>query len=209
MNSNPFILSQDAYNAHMLTGVMDATIPPGETAGECQVRSAAIVEMFRTFEVANAMESMIACHCIMLRFVLDGAMRDANNTKLDPAMLIRMRSSAMSISKTLHLWISKYEKLHARNETRAVEAAPDFVAPDFAVQVSVVPSKPVVPVKPPVPARPIPPRPLVTDPPRPGLSLFLMPEPAGLRLKDALLSSAAAPHGASPNGRLTVPTHAV
>jgi hypothetical protein len=82
-----FILSQDAYNAHMLGGVMDATVSPGETETAARDRCAAIVEMFRTFAAANAMESMIACHCITLQFVPTAAMRDAGNVNLDPGML--------------------------------------------------------------------------------------------------------------------------
>jgi len=138
MTQPGFSLSQDAYNAYMLRSVMDATAVSGETAEGTMLRSAAIVEMFRSFEPANAIESMVACHCICLRFMLDSAMRDAGNQELNPALLTRMRGMANSISKNLHLWMAKFDSLHTRNETRAEEArqgaARDGAARDGAVR---------------------------------------------------------------------------
>jgi hypothetical protein len=180
MEPDSLTLSQDAFNAHMLGSVMDATSVPGETPTAARTRCAAIVEMFRTFDAANAMESMIACHCISLQFVLNAAMRDAGNIELDPAVLTRVRASAMTISKTLHLWMSKYEAMHTRNETRAAEA----------------PKRPVQPETPPVvaPAHHDQPRPLAAQPPK-----VVFPA-----MKDALLASTAILPNAVPNGRVSV-----
>lgn len=122
MQPSDLSLSQDAYDAHLLATVMDTTAPPSETPDDARARCAVIVEMFHGFEPNGAMESMIACHCVTLQFVLNAAMRDAGNTNLDPVMLTKIRASAMAISKTLHLWVSKYERIHARNEARATEA---------------------------------------------------------------------------------------
>jgi hypothetical protein len=124
MDPNRLTLAQDEFNAHMLRGVMEATGQPGETAEDTQTRCAAIVDIFRTFEAANPMEAMIASHCISLRFLLDVAMRDANAPDQEPAMLIRLRASAMAIGKSLHLWMANFAGLHARNEARAGEARP-------------------------------------------------------------------------------------
>ncbi len=122
MNPETYRLSPDALNAHLLGDVMEATKPLGETAANAQSRCAAIVETFRAYEAANPIEAMMACHCITLQFVLNAAMRDANNVNMDPAQLTKTRASAMSISKTLHLWLSKFESVHTRNEARAAEA---------------------------------------------------------------------------------------
>ena len=119
MEPNNLMLSQDAFNAYMLRGVMGANGQPGEPAQDAQTRWAAIVEIFRTFEAANPMEAMIACHCISLRFMLDAAMRDAGAPDLDPAMAIRLRASVLAVGKSLHLWMTEFASLDARNEARA------------------------------------------------------------------------------------------
>jgi hypothetical protein len=203
MDTDPFTLSPDAYNAHLLGAVIDATGPPAETAAAKQIRSAVIVEMFRVFEPADAMESMIACHCIALHFLLNAAMRDAGNLDLEPVVLTRMRSSAMSIGKALHLWLSKYEAIHTRNESRAAEAR---------TQVQQTAAAAAVPK--PAPAkhapdhqgrsRPLAPHPLdaiVPDQaPRTRFDAPAMP------MKKVLLSSAAVVQGAASNGRQTIAT---
>jgi len=162
MNPENYTLSPEALNAHLLGDVMEATRPPGETAANAHSRCAAIVETFRAYEVANAVEAMIACHCITLQFVLNAAMRDANNVNMDPAQLTKTRASAMSISKTLHLWLSKFESVHTRNEARAAEAR-DIAVPmsstihgnsSAGVQTTVVQPRPEV--TPPGDARKIP-----------------------------------------------------
>ena len=204
MDPNRLTLAQDEFNAHMLRGVMDATGQPGETAHDTQTRGAAIVEVFRTFEAANPMEAMIASHCISLRFLLDVAMRDANAPDQEPAMLIRLRASAMGISKTLHLWMANFAGLHARNEARAGEARPHTNEP----------AKLATPAKPqPAPVRselPLPsaalsarPRPPLAAPmastarSTPGLA-----ELPALNMKQTLLSSAAMAACIASNGQL-------
>jgi hypothetical protein len=182
-----FTLSPDAFNAHMIGGVITATGTPGESESAGQTRAAAIVEMFRAFDPADAMESMIACHCITLQFMLNAAMRDAGNLSLDPVVLARMRASAMSISKTLLQWVSKYERLHARNETRAAEARKQ----DVQAKPEPVTRQPE-PVTPKVPPAIVPPTAPFSAP-----GVF-----AGVRHsnKAALLSCAAV---SAPTGRLT------
>ena len=120
---NPHRLTLEEFSNHTLGAVMGATGQPGETAQERQTRCAAIVEMFRTFEVANLMEAMIACHCISLHFMLQAAMRDASAADLTPPMQMRLRASATAISKTLHLWMKECTSRHARNEAGTGEAA--------------------------------------------------------------------------------------
>jgi hypothetical protein len=204
MDPNRFTLSQDDHNAHLLAGVMDATSTPGETAAAARTRRAGIVRMFRTFDPANSVEAMIACHCISLQFVLAAAMRDAGNVDMDPIMLTRMRASAMAISKNPHIWLMKFESLHTRNEARAAEAR----------QRAGLPAATVAPPQPePVPAR-LPleqPRPMAAQPPQPmlppaqpGAAAPPMPGPAPLSVQDILLSSAAAIQASRPNGRLSV-----
>jgi hypothetical protein len=189
-----YSLSPDAYNAYVLKGVMEATVPPGETAAEAETRSAAIVEMFRTFEAADAMESAIACHCITLRFMLNAAMRDAGNVTLEPALVNRNRSIATAISKNLHLWISKYETIHARNESRAAEASQREAPPPPRAETA----KPE-PVSEPrlVAARPSD-RALPLVPPVSPFQ-WLRDKPVPSRIKEALLASAAViPSNRSP-----------
>jgi hypothetical protein len=191
-------LSPDAFNAHMIGGVITATGTSGESVADGQTRAAAIVEMFRAFDPADAMESMIACHCITLQFMLNAAMRDAGNLTLDPVVLTRMRASAMSISKTLLQWVSKYERLHARNETRAAEARKQEVQTEATSKPEPVTRQPVEAVTPKVPPAIVPPTVPFSAP-----GVFVanpVPRPSN---KAALLSSAAVPSGIPANGRLT------
>jgi hypothetical protein len=192
-----FTLSPDAFNAHMIGGVITATGTPGESESAGQTRAAAIVEMFRAFDPADAMESMIACHCITLQFMLNAAMRDAGNLSLDPVVLARMRASAMSISKTLLQWVSKYERLHARNETRAAEARKQEVKSEATSKPEPVTRQPVEPVTPKAP-------PAIVPPTVPFSAPGVFVANAGVRPsnKAALLSSAAVPPGIPSNGKL-------
>ena len=206
MNLAAVPFSQDACNDYLLGAVMEATAPRGETAATRHGRLATITEMFRTFEPANAVEAMIACHCITLQFVLNAAMRDAGDVTLDAVLLTRMRASAMAISKTLALWISKYRSMHNHEETRAAPA------PKSAPSIRAEPSPPKPPSQSvPRPPAPIPPRPTAPEPsPLAALAqnapaLRLPPGPPAARAKEALLSSAAILPGAPPNGRMCVP----
>jgi hypothetical protein len=65
---------------------------------------------------------MIACHCVMLQFLLIAAMRDASNIDLGPAILAKHSAQAMAISRTLRQWVAQFEKVRKRNETHAKEA---------------------------------------------------------------------------------------
>lgn len=109
-------------NAYLLNGVIDATTSPNESEAAARSRSDAILEMVRAFEPRDGMEAMIACHCVMLQFLLNAAMRDAGNIYLEPAVLARNRAGAISISRTLHQWVTKFEKVRKRNEAQAAEA---------------------------------------------------------------------------------------
>ena len=53
--------------------------------------------------------------------LLNAAMRDANDITLESAVLIKARAGAISISRTLHQWVTKLEKVKKRNEAQAVE----------------------------------------------------------------------------------------
>jgi hypothetical protein len=109
-------------NAFLLDGVVTATAPPNETEAAARSRADAILEMMRAYDPADGMEAMIACHCVMLQFLLNAAMRDANNIHQEPAVLAKSRAGAISISRTLHQWVTKLEKVKKRNEVRAAEA---------------------------------------------------------------------------------------
>ncbi|HEX3996751.1 MAG TPA: hypothetical protein VHX39_36740, partial [Acetobacteraceae bacterium] len=177
MEPNHLTLGQDEFNAHMLRGVMDATGQPGETAQYAQMRCATIVEIFRTFEAANPMESMIACHCISLHFLLESALRDANAPNLRLELSMRLRASVMAIRKSLHLCMADFASLHARNKARATEVLQRANQPDTVA----TPAKPQpAAVQQPV-ARPEQPRPVAAKPTLPVAPL------AGL---DALVRSA-------------------
>ncbi|MGA3004461.1 MAG: hypothetical protein ABSE20_22325 [Acetobacteraceae bacterium] len=213
MDPNRLMLAQDEFNAHMLRGVMGATGQPGETAEDLQTRCAAIVELFRTFEVANPMEAMIACHCISLRFMLDAAMRDAGAADLELAMLIRLRASAMAIGKNLHLWMANFASLHARNEARAAEVRqranqPEAVATPARPQPTAMQSPPRRPEQP----RPIAAQvakvtaPFVAPPAVPDQSPLRLGDLPAQSMKRGLLSSAAVSLSAPSNGRLNAPT---
>jgi hypothetical protein len=192
MDSSSHSLSQDAYTDHMLAAVISATGLRGETAGARQIRAAAILKMFVAFETANAMETMVACHCITLQYLLSVAMFDASNIELDPVALGRARASAMSISKMLYLWMTRYEKMRGRNETRATAARKPLERPETAAPVAVKP-------------RPEQPRPVAAQSPGPAITgaprsapfippgALVPPTPGAMAqtLKEALLSSSA------------------
>lgn len=109
-------------SAHLLEGVIESSTPPGETSANARSRREAIVAMFEAFNPTDGMQAMFACQCIVLQFLQIGAMREACNTTLDPELANRARISATSISKTLHQWVSKIEKLKHHNEAKAAEA---------------------------------------------------------------------------------------
>jgi hypothetical protein len=214
MDPNRLTLAHHEFNAHVLRGVMDATGQPGETAQDAQTRCAAIVEIFRTFEAANPIEAMIACHCILLRFMFEAAMRDANAADQEPAMLIRLRASAMAAGKSLDLWMRNFASLHARNEARAVEAQrtgqPAGVATEAKPQPTPTPvqPRPAQSAQPPaVAGQPVEPAsPLVASLANRVQSALGLADLPAQSMKRALLSSATVSPGAASNGRLTATT---
>jgi hypothetical protein len=118
---------------YLLIGIVEATTPPNETAADAQSRRAAIVEMVEAYDPADAKEGMIVCQCIMLQFMVNGAMRDAHNTCLEPKVLARNRAAALSISRTLLQWVTKLENARKRNEARAAAAVEQALAPAATV----------------------------------------------------------------------------
>jgi hypothetical protein len=141
-------------SAYLLNGVVEATAPPNETEAAARSRGDAIVEMVCAFDPRDAMETMIACHCVMLQFLLNAAMRDASNIHLEPAVLAKTRAGAISVSRTLHQWVTKFEKVRKRNEATAGDAAQTQAAPVAATAKSAPqtsPDAPVTPVRQPVP----------------------------------------------------------
>jgi hypothetical protein len=108
---------------YLLNDVFEATTPPNEAAADAQSRADAIVAMFRAYDPGDGMEAMLACQCITLQFLLKAAMRDANNTSQEPAAQTKARAGAISASRTLHQWVTKFENARKRNELRAAEAA--------------------------------------------------------------------------------------
>jgi hypothetical protein len=134
MDRERLLISLEACNAHLLRGVIAATAPPDEVEASAYLRSGMILEMFKCLAPNDALQATIACHCIMLRFVLMGAMRDAADAGLDPKMLARARSSAMTISRQWDVWSTKFDKMKARDAAaeaaeRSGEAAPAPVTP--------------------------------------------------------------------------------
>jgi hypothetical protein len=108
---------------YLLNDVFEATTPPNEAAAAAQSRADAIVEMFSAYDPGDGMEAMLACQCITLQFLLKAAMRDANNTSQEPAAQSKARAGAISASRTLHQWVTKFENSRKRNEHRAAQTA--------------------------------------------------------------------------------------
>jgi hypothetical protein len=201
MDPHSLMLAQNAFNAYALRGVMVSTCQTGETEADAELRHAAIVELFRTFEAADAMEATLACHCISLRFMLEAAMRDAGTVDPDPARQMRLRASAMAIGKNLHLWLRMFERLHERNEARAVESVQRAGQPEAVA----APAKPELPATNQLPVDQDEPHPMAAQSsrlPEPlvfplagsaesGAMALLVADPPGLGMKQTLLSTAA------------------
>lgn len=158
-------------SAYLLDGVVASTAPPNETTADAQCRRAAIIEMFEAFEPGDTMEAMMACHCIALQFLMDAAMRDGSHAHLNPAVGVRARAGAVSISKTLHQWVSKLEQTRHRKAAR--EAERRKVEQETAVEATApepVPAPPPQPTEAPTRTGMAPPRP--GQPPRPEAEPF-------------------------------------
>jgi hypothetical protein len=98
MDPTKLVIAPEAYNAWLLGNVIAATVPRGETSAEAHTRSGAIIEMFKCFAPRDAVEAMVASHCVHLQLLSQGAMRDAASTSLDAKTLKGMRASAMTVS---------------------------------------------------------------------------------------------------------------
>jgi hypothetical protein len=136
---------------YLLNDVFEATTPPNEPAADAQSRADAIVAMFSAYDPGEGMEAMLACQCITLQFLLTAAMRDANNTSQEPAAQSKARAGAISASRTLHQWVTKFENSRKRNELRAAEAAKTRAAAQPATDPTTQPA-PDGPVPQPVPS---------------------------------------------------------
>jgi hypothetical protein len=147
MNLSALPLPADPSQAYLLRRVLESTTPAEESETDATARCGTILETFDMFAPANALQAMIACHCITLDFVLSAAMRDACDIRLEPRLMLRARSGGQSISRGLHQWVSKFEKLKAKDEKRAAEAPP----PDTTARAATpapVPAAPPVRTKP-------------------------------------------------------------
>ena len=202
-------LSFEAYNAHLVRGVIEATAPPRETAADARLRAGTVIEMFKGFAPATALDSMIACQCIALQFVLMAAMRDLTVLDVDVKTQIRMRSTTVSLSRTLQHWIAQGKGMKAGNEAReeGVVRAP---AVSVARQTAQTPAPAAQPR--PVPVPPHPAASPFTHAARaePGLAGPASPDPlrpASLRpdpsRREAMLASTALAHGVTAAGLLT------
>jgi hypothetical protein len=120
VDPNLLLISPEACHAHLLRGVIEATGSADEPRADAYTRSGMIIEMFKCLAPNDALQATIACHCIMLRFVLMAAMRDAADSSLDPKMLARARSSAMTISRQWDVWSTKFDKMKARDEAETL-----------------------------------------------------------------------------------------
>jgi hypothetical protein len=163
MNLSTLALPADPAQTFFLRRVLNATTPAEETETDATTRCGTILEMFHGFGPVNALQAMIACHCISLEFVLNAAMRDACDLRLEPRLMLRARAGGNSLSRGLGQWMSKYDKLKARDEKRAAEAAespepvPEQPLPQQPVQTKPAPPKPAPrPIRVPPAALPMP-----------------------------------------------------
>jgi hypothetical protein len=115
-------------SAYLLGQAIAATTPPGETETDARTRADAIAEMLRAYAPGDMLETMMACQCIMMQFVAAAAMRDASNLRQEPALQSKARIAAITASRALHQWVTKFENLRKRNERRAAQAAKEDVA---------------------------------------------------------------------------------
>jgi hypothetical protein len=145
---------------YLLDGIVHATTPPNETADAARIRREAIIEMVQAYDPADAVEGMIVSHCILLQFVEFGAIRDANNTSLPPAVVTRNRAQAISVSRTLLQWVTKLENAKKRSlalEKAAREAEIEAQTAAAAPAPEPAPANPKPPVATPIQPRPMPP----------------------------------------------------
>jgi hypothetical protein len=160
---------------YLLSRVVWATTPPGETESDAQSRAETIAAMLRAYDPGDGMEAMMACQCVMMQFLLNAAMRDASNPHQEPAVVAKARAGAISASRTLHQWITKFENSRKRNELRAAEAAKTQAAAQSAADRPSQPP-PAEPVPQPDPSQPNPPQRSASPLDRP---LARMPAPIG------------------------------
>ncbi len=191
--------------AYLLNSVIESTTPPGETAAEAHARGAAIAAMLRAYDPSDGMEAMMACQCVMMQFLLNAAMRDANNPHLTPVLQAKARAGAISASRTLHQWVTNFENSRKRNELRAAEAAKTEAAVQAAAP-SQAPTARPVPQPEPSPANRSP-----THGPAPNDQLAVAADPAEYPpiAAAAAVRSAASDPGFAGSGAPTAPPPAL
>ncbi|HEX3990036.1 MAG TPA: hypothetical protein VHX39_02560, partial [Acetobacteraceae bacterium] len=123
-------------SAYLLDQAIAATTPPGETEADARTRAEAIAEMLRAYAPGDMLETMMACQCIMMQFVAAAAMRDASNPRQEPATLAKARAGAITASRALHQWVTKFENQRKRNELRAAQLAKAELAKAGAAKVA-------------------------------------------------------------------------
>jgi hypothetical protein len=179
-------VASNTAQGYLLRRVLDATTPADETETDASTRCGTILEMFRDFGPVNALQAMIACHCISLEFVLNAAMRDACDLRLEPRLMLRARAGGNSLSRGLGQWLTKYEKLKARDEKRAAEAVETQTpAPEETLPPKPVQTKPEQPKPAPRPIR-VPPAEMPMPETSPSFHAELTAPPVG---RHALASS--------------------
>ncbi len=203
-------LSAEACRAHLVRGVIEATARPRETVSDARARAGTIIEMFKGFAPANALEAMIACQCITLQFVAMAAMRDLTMLEGDSKTQLRMRSGTAALNRTLHQWIVLFHTTRKQEKARAAEEAKALAAPEAAAPNPVSPN--------PVSPKPAFPEPAAQET-RPPSGDRAAPRPPALALtraeacppdrvpssREALLASTALIHGAGARGAWAVP----
>lgn len=213
-------LSAEACDAHLVRGVIEATARPRETVSDARARAGTIIEMFKGFAPANALEAMIACQCITLQFVAMAAMRDLTMLEGDSKTQLRMRSGTAALNRTLHQWIVLFHTTRKQEKARAAEEAKALAAPEAAAPKpnSLEPASPNPASPNPGTPKPAFPEPAVQET-RPPSGDRAAPRPPALALtraeacppdrvpssREALLASTALIHDAGARGAWAVP----
>jgi hypothetical protein len=140
-------------SAYLLAQAIAATTPPGETEADARSRADAIAGMLRAYAPGDMLETMLACQCIMMQFVAAAAMRDASNPRQEAATLAKARAGAITASRVLHQWVTKFENERKRNELRAAQVAKANAAKADVAKTPAV-AQPTMPASPEAPEPP-------------------------------------------------------
>jgi hypothetical protein len=128
MHAADVSISPEARDAWLLNDLVDSTAQPGETPAAARERRAVIHDLFRGLAPANAVQAMVACHCIGLRFVLAAILRDAMDPALDPRLRARAQGREASSGRMLRDWMRTYEKMRGPETVRVADPPPAPVA---------------------------------------------------------------------------------